>query len=165
MVGEGKWVIILKLYSISCRIIAACKAVIYYISLITRNDFRIQLKAIKILTETNRKTDGSWWLKTLHHPKGPSNSMSPSSNSRSWSSKLKGQVLRGHWPGGHDMVSTVFINWGPQNWRGSHIRGTEKSMECKEKGTIFQTNAWCSPCGFSMKPGSAIGETQGSFRS
>ena len=41
------------------------------------------------------------WFKTLHHPKGPSNSMSPSSDSRSWSSKLKSQVLRGHRPGGY----------------------------------------------------------------
>ena len=33
-------------------------------------------------------------------PKGPSNSRSSSSNSRSFSAKLKGQVLRGLWPGG-----------------------------------------------------------------
>ena len=31
-------------------------------------------------------------------PKGPSNSRSSSSNSRSFSAKLKGQVLRGLWP-------------------------------------------------------------------
>ena len=54
----------------------ACKAVIYDISLIARNDFMIQLRAIKILTETNRKTDPSW-SKTLHHPKDPSNNMCP----------------------------------------------------------------------------------------
>ena len=34
-------------------------------------------------------------------PKGPSNSRSSSSNSRSFSAKLKGQVLRGLWPGGY----------------------------------------------------------------
>ena len=48
----------------------------------------IQLKTIKILTETNQKTDRNW-LKTLCHPQGPSKSRSLSSNRRSLSSKLK----------------------------------------------------------------------------
>jgi hypothetical protein len=50
-------------------------------------------------TNGGRKTDRSW-LKTLCHPKCPSKSKSLSSNSRSWSSKLNDQVLRGLRPGG-----------------------------------------------------------------
>ena len=59
----------------------------------------IQLRTIKILTETNQKSDRHW-LKTPWHPQGPSKSRSLSSNRRSLSSKLKDQVLRGLWPGG-----------------------------------------------------------------
>ena len=83
------------------------------ISSFTRNNFMVQLRTIKILTETNRKTNRNW-LKTLHHLKGPSNSMSPSSNRRSWSSKLKGQILRGHWPG--DYLPEFIKQMMNKNW-------------------------------------------------
>ena len=47
-------------------------------------------------------------------PKGPSNSRSSSSNSRSFSAKLKGQVLRGLWPGGiyiYIYFIPIYIYW------------------------------------------------------
>ena len=83
-----------KKYFITCRIIGEiCLHVkpsymINDMSYITRNDFMIQLRTIKILTETNQKTDRNW-LKTLCHRQGPSKSRSLSSNRRSLSSKLK----------------------------------------------------------------------------